>query len=295
MTGRPGAGDGEGRSPRTWLGRRPVAAFFLIAYAWSWGLFVLLRAVLGPEELAGSRLWHVPFAWGPPLGAIAACRLAGGDPWGWLRRVANPRTGARWYLAAFALGLLFSNTRPLLAGLSGVGLALAAPVGEVLASFFLTLLLAGSLEEFGWRGFAQLRLQERHGALLAAAIVGVGFGLWHLPWLLLGGAGYDAGGAGAVVGLTLFAVLASVIFAWLFNGSGGAVPVVMLGHASINVGTILEPAGEVPGWLPETQLGLFLWVGLALLLVLRYGHRDLAPRRPGVPGGGDAPPGDGSG
>lgn len=257
--------------------RRPVAAFFVLAYAWSWGLFGVLYLVLGPEDLAGSRVYHVPFAWGPPLAALAATRLAGDDVAGWLRRVADPRTGVGWYLAALLLAFLFANTRSLLAGLAGAGLTLAVPVGEILGPFLTTLFLAGSLEEFGWRGFAQARLQERWDALRAALVVGVAFGLWHLPWVLLGGAGYGGGGLPALGGMVVFTVLASVVFAWLFNGSGGVVPVVMLAHATVNTGTVLEPAGPLPEWLPRTQLGFFLWVALAVVLVVVHGRERLAP------------------
>lgn len=263
--------------------RYPVTGFFAVAFAYSWAVFLLLYAVLGSDRLASSRLWHVPFAWGPPLGALLVQRAGGRDVRAWLRRVADPRVSPLWYLAAAAVAFLFADTRSLLAGAFGADLRLAQPAGKLAVSFFTTLLVAGSLEEFGWRGFAQYRLQERHGAVAAAAVVGVAFGLWHLPWLLLGGAGYGAGGASVLIGFVLFGVLASVLFAWLFNGSGGAVPVVMLAHAVLNTGSVLGSGAGAPAWLPETQLGLFLWVGLALALVAVYGGSYLAPRGPDGP------------
>ena len=259
---------------------RPVTVFFAATFLYSWGLFALLYAVLGADRLGASRLWHLPFAWGPPLGAMVATRTSGDGVAAWLRRVADPRTGFGWYVVALLLPFLFADTRSVIAAAAGVRLELARPIADVLGSFVLTLFLAGSLEEFGWRGFAQHRLQERFGALKAAGIVGVAFGLWHFPWLLLGGAGFGVGGVGALVEMILFAVLASVVFAWMFNGSGGAVPVVMLAHATINTGTLFEPADPLPGWLPDTQLGLFLWVALAVGLVVVYGQDRLAPRKP---------------
>ena len=50
------------RSLRAVAARRPVAAFFVLAFAWSWGLFAFLYLALGAEALAGSRVFHVPFA-----------------------------------------------------------------------------------------------------------------------------------------------------------------------------------------------------------------------------------------
>lgn len=258
--------------------RHPVPAFFLATFGYSWAVFGLLVLAVGPEQLASSRLWHVPFAWGPPLAAVVVQWLIGDDVRAWVRRIADPRSSLVWYGIAAAVAFLFADTRNLLAGAFGANLRLAQPIGDLTTSFFTTLLVAGSLEEFGWRGFAQLRLQQRRSALTAAVVVGLAFGLWHAPWLLLGGAGYGEGGPGALVGFTLFGVLASIVFAWLFNGSGGVVPVVMLAHAVLNTGSVLEAGAGAPGWLPETQLGLLLWVALVLLVIVAHGPETLAPR-----------------
>jgi membrane protease YdiL (CAAX protease family) len=45
-------------------------------------------------------------------------------------------------------------------------------------------LLAGTIgEEFGWRGFAQPRLQKRYGALAASCLIGLIWGTFHL-WIV---------------------------------------------------------------------------------------------------------------
>lgn len=111
-----------------------------------------------------------------------------------------------------------------MAGAFGAELRLAQPIGELTTSFVTTLLVAGSLEEFGWRGFAQLLLQQRRSALTA-----------------------------------------------------GVVPVVMIAHAVLNSGSVLEVGAGAPDWLPETQLGLVLWVGLVLGVIAVCGREKLAP------------------
>lgn len=102
--------------------------------------------------------------------------------------------------------------------------------------FAVTLFLAGALEEFGWRGFAQPRLQERYSAPVGAIIIGVAWGLWHYPCIALGGAGYQE----SLLTLTIFTTVASVILAGLYNGTQGALPIVMITHALINVMPFLK-------------------------------------------------------
>ncbi len=36
-------------------------------------------------------------------------------------------------------------------------------------------------EEFGWRGYAIERLQSRQNALVTSVIIGIAWGIWHLP------------------------------------------------------------------------------------------------------------------
>ena len=61
----------------------------------------------------------------------------------------------------------------------GLTLSLA---GVVLAEFVRVLFLGGPVqEELGWRGFALPRLQQRTNALNASILLGLVWGLWHLP------------------------------------------------------------------------------------------------------------------
>lgn len=255
----------------------PVVAFVVIAFVYSWSVFTLLYGVVGGQELGSSRFWQVPFAWGPPIASLVTVWLRSGNVRSWLGTVADPRTHPRWYLYAAVVSLLYADAGHILAGVAGVPVVMN-PFDELAVSFSVTLVFAGSLEEFGWRGFAQPHLQERYDALVAAVIVGITVGIWHYPWLLLGGAGYGDAGPGALAALPLLMILMAAIFAWLFNGSGGSIPVVMLGHAVFNTTPVFEFAGDAPSWL--TGVGLLLWIGLVIVLVTVYGREYLAATSP---------------
>ncbi|WP_127476589.1 CPBP family intramembrane glutamic endopeptidase [Microbacterium sulfonylureivorans] len=115
-------------------------------------------------------------------------------------------------------------------------LSISESVIGILAVFGVTLLFGGPLgEEVGWRGWLLPALQVRLSPLLASLIVGLVWGLWHLPLHLRGM--YDADmGAGLVGFATRIAssCLLAVLFTWLYNRSRGGLLVMILLHTSVN-------------------------------------------------------------
>jgi membrane protease YdiL (CAAX protease family) len=82
-------------------------------------------------------------------------------------------------------------------------LAMVAGFGLAVTGIPLSGLAAVFGEEYGWRGFLQdelVRLGRRRGALL----VGLVWGLWHVPVILSGAHTYPATGLGIALGLVFF-------------------------------------------------------------------------------------------
>jgi membrane protease YdiL (CAAX protease family) len=106
----------------------------------------------------------------------------------------------------------------------------------ILVVFAVTLLFGGPLgEEIGWRGWLLPRMQSRLSPLLSSLIVGLVWGVWHLPLHLRGV--YDAGMGAGLAGFALriaSSCLLAVIFTWLYNRSRGGLLVVILLHTSVN-------------------------------------------------------------
>jgi uncharacterized protein len=143
----------------------------------------------------------------------------------------------------------------------------------------LNLFSAPIIEEFGWRGFALPRLQERFGPLLGTLILGILGALWHLP-LWLSNPEYH-GAAADLIGISLpFFFLrytgsyigAAIIYTWLYNRTNGSIFLPMLFHASINTTLFHFYEAFVPTLFPfyPTHL-LYSKVGFGLLALLIIG------------------------
>lgn len=176
------------------------------------------------------------------------------------------RRFALWLLIP-ALGLFPLITGIALAiGQGPVALTAPNPNFDSLATFFtafaLMFLTGGPLqEEFGWRGFLQPALQRRMPGLAAAVIVGAIWGIWHFPLNfeeMERGPQYSQV-LSILIGSIVTITLTAIIFAWLYNASGGSVILVMLLHASMNFsfGILFR--------VFENETSLALYSGLTLL------------------------------
>jgi membrane protease YdiL (CAAX protease family) len=221
----------------------PLAAFFVLAYALSWLILVPAAFGLLPGS-AGILAWVAPF--GPAVAAFVVTALTGGRPavvrllW----RLVQWRVGIRWYLLVL-LGI------PLLELMGAFAVLGAVPLDDLARNWpviftgypiyvLYIAIFTGMGEEPGWRGFALPRLQDRHGPLLATAVLAVVWASWHLPNLLFGG------WTGLSFALWLAGtVAAAFIYTWVYNRTGGSILLAALLHGAIN-----GSSGLVTGLLP---------------------------------------------
>jgi len=180
-----------------------------------------------------------------------------------------------WLLPIFLLMPAIVGLSLLLAVLSGEPVpempALAQP-WIIIPAFFYILFLGGPLaEEFGWRGYALDRLQARLNALVASVILGVIWGLWHLPLFFM--PGQDIYRGMPIWGFILGTVLFSILFTWIYNNTGRSILAVMLFHTMGNLAHFVFPA------VATTWGGLYslvLDVAVVIVIVALWGPRRLA-------------------
>jgi membrane protease YdiL (CAAX protease family) len=160
------------------------------------------------------------------------------------RRLLIWRVGIGWWVfALFAVAPMYLGGMVLGYLLIGSSLDLShvPPLYMFIPAFIMKFFLdAGLGEELGWRGFLLPRLQARYNALVASIIVGIVWGLWHLPFFLidLGLPPYYElaqayGVVPALLGyLVFFMIPWSILFTWLYNNTKGSLLLAFVFHSS---------------------------------------------------------------
>lgn len=262
----------------TLIRQHPLITFFLLAFGLTWLAWVPRAMGVPVGVLDQLSTWLVTVA------AVVAALLTGG-------RSALKDLGARvlrwrvswiWYGVVLVGPALFSSLAAGIVVLLGGSWTSAAPsvlVGgswALLGLFLLGAMLTDGLgEEMAWRGFALPRLLTRYTPLLASLLLGLLWGLWHLPLIWTEGRFLHH----QPLWLLLLDITAkSVLFTWVFLHTNGSVLIAALFHAATNV-FLVSPTNPSDGdlTLPLVAVGL-KWV-LVVLVVTRGGFTGPVQRR----------------
>jgi len=221
----------------------------------------------------------------PTLSALLVARFhpQGGGARSVLRQARIWRASVGWYAVALLgpalLFLLDEGVHLLLGGTPPKQwVVFPALSGFFPGSLFFVVMgvLAGTVgEEFGWRGFAQPRLQQRYGALAAGLLTGAVWGTFHL-WIMPI-CPHCLSLTDVVVTQYLRLIATAVLYAWLYNSSGGSLFLVMLAHAAHNTTVSLLP--RVGGGPIIIAIS---YVAAAIIVILVTGTRTLTRRRIGA-------------
>ncbi|MCX7795883.1 MAG: CPBP family intramembrane metalloprotease [bacterium] len=224
--------NGQGR-----LDGRNLFLFFILTFAWSWILWL-------PEVLWGFRLYLAPF--GPTVSAFVLTYINEGlsGTKALLRRGLDFRFKRVWFVPIFLLMPTIVGLSLLLAILSGESVPSMPFLSQpfiVIPAFFYIFFLGGPLaEEFGWRGYALDRLQIRYNAFISSIILGILWGLWHLPLFFM--KGQDIYRSVPIWGFILGTVFLSILFTWIYNNTGRSILAVLLFHTMSNLAHFIFPA-----------------------------------------------------
>ena len=239
---------------------RDLLTFLALTFLIAWT--ILASYVFMPETLAG---WfgaltgsHPLFylaVWAPALSALMVIAYRSGiaGVGGFLRRFLLLKASWPWsvFLILGVPAVFF------IAALLKTGAYDDPFPFPSLPAYLLTLFLMaikGPVEEIGWRGLALPLLQQRMAPIWAGVVLGIIWGVWHLPAFLISGVPQSGWSFGHFfVGV----VALSVIVTPLFNASEGSIMLSAFFHLQL----------MNPLWPDAQPYDSYFFVGVALIVI----------------------------
>jgi membrane protease YdiL (CAAX protease family) len=205
---------------------RALIPFFLITFGLAWGilgLYIFLSDQMTKlfGQLTGQHPLFFLAVYAPAIGAVVVVysKTGGKGLKKFFSRLGLWRCSFSWYAFLLAgIPLVFFGGSYLKGNLFTDPFPFNSTISVVVA--LLLAAIKGPVEEFGWRGIVLPLLQRKLAPVWAALLLGIIWGIWHLPAFLLSGtqqsnwdfAPFFAG-----------CIALSVIVTPLFNASGGSI------------------------------------------------------------------------
>jgi membrane protease YdiL (CAAX protease family) len=254
------------------LARHPLIAYFAVVFAAS----AATLDVLGfPRLSPGGVRNPVSLAVFPALvvtvgaAGVALTVVTGGRPvarelWSRMRRCrVNPT-----YLA-----VLLVPPASILVTLTALRLTVSSAYAPGLFPIGFTFgLIAGFFEEIGWTGFAYPRLSQRFGALRGSLLLGLLWGLWHLPVVDSLGVASPHGPAWLpfFASFVLAVMAVRLLICWLYARTGSVLLAQLMHASSTGFLVVFSPpqvsAGQEAAWY--AVYGALLWAAIATVAIL---------------------------
>jgi membrane protease YdiL (CAAX protease family) len=261
-----------------------VRLFLFGAFAWAWllwGYWVIAMPRGGLQLSAAFLACALVGGFAPSLAALVVSGLSGGREaiGALLAPLLRWRIGFK--LACFAVLLVPAVTVASVAIQALLIGSLRWPDPALLVMALVWPALAAVGEELGWRGFLLPRLEARLGLLPAALVLGVIWGVWHLPADFIALKGYgDLFFVAFLINGPIVLTAHSVIMAWLWRMTGGSTFAAVLYHISITASAIAAPSAGtdgLPGILAAACGAALMWIAALTLLTIR--RHDFEPRQ----------------
>ncbi|HZR39096.1 MAG TPA: CPBP family intramembrane glutamic endopeptidase [Ktedonobacteraceae bacterium] len=270
-------------SLKEFIQHHPIIAYFLLAFAGTWGVQVPILLGKNGLGLLGYTLPFPVFALlfiastyaGPTMAGFVVTGATSGKAGigRLLRRYIQWKVSVQWYLVALFGYLGVFLIAAMIVSASSTLHALGQNWPMIIVTYLPTLLTFNLIitlgEEPGWRGVALPMLQEKYGPLWGSVILGMLHMTWHLPSFFFVGAGIGTTFSFLTFGLFLvLGALMTTTWTWIYNNVGGSLLIMMLVHAA-NEQSSPFFTQLVPG-LPQGYdlLSTILLIGVFVLVIL---------------------------
>ena len=256
--------------------------FFILTFALAWAMWLpaaLIKlsggtSILGPDKVGS-------FArWAPGIAAIIITAFLTGKqgsrdlfrllkiwkvPIGWFLFVLLFQPALLFISKWIDLSLL-DRSYEVISPLSTTDIE--APFIFIAIGAIISAIPGAFMEELGWRGFALPMLQGKNNALVASIILGLIWGLWHVPAIMY----LEGTDIWNIVWAVLNTISVTILFTWIFNNTKGSLLLVTLFHVSIEYskyffGAIPSGTADIVTWLVAVIVLIF--TGVANLSKIR--------------------------
>ncbi|EDX73565.1 CAAX amino terminal protease family [Coleofasciculus chthonoplastes PCC 7420] len=257
--------------------KHPLTWFYILAFGMSWiGMVsvVLTSRDIAPLYRTYFLVLSIFYAIGPALAAVIVAQVAYGktgvkelD-----KGLIKWRVGLVWYIVVLLGPVVLLITAQVVTKLLRLPVTIAVPQSNLSFFAFVINFLATTCEEIGWRGFALPRLQKQYNALTATLIVGMLWGLWHLPLIFL------VGQPMSEFPFLWFIIIVTnaFIYTWIYNSTKGSILLVALFHGALNIAPNIFSA-FIPGVSPIVDALVNCVVVIILIAV--FGKTNLSHRK----------------
>jgi uncharacterized protein len=256
-----------------------VSFYFLLTIAISWGgIFLVMGSggIQGTMEVSENMMPFVYLATllGPAVAGILMTGLVDGkigfrELW---FRLSRGRVNIRWYAVALLTApFIIAMILLILAKTSPTYLPVIVTTNDKVNLLFTGIamgLAVGFFEELGWTGFALPKLRMHYGVLTTGIILGLFWGLWHLP-LFMGNAitsGTIPPTLYLIVLLFSFLPAYRVLMVWLYERTGSLLLVILM-HAPLAGSQLVLIPPEMSG----EQIAIYDLIFAALLWCIIIG------------------------
>lgn len=289
------------------LAKYQLIIFFILAFATTWfaqitaylyaypngyqltneaniiHLLGLLQGTLNPEFLPYYLLFV--FSFGPTIAGIIVTALFKGKSGlkNLLARTTKYKLEIKWYLLVIIVPLLLSVISLLLgyvlSGFQPIEFNFLVPVSLFIPFLLYMIIFTGLQEELGWRGYALPELQKKYSAEKSSWILGIAWGLWHIPANLA--APFLSGQLSVpIVVVTLLALTIgivgwTIVNTWFYNNTESVFLIILL-HGITNTlqsYIVLSSSNQTAPMI----YGILPWV-LATYLLKKHGKETLLIR-----------------
>jgi membrane protease YdiL (CAAX protease family) len=256
-----------------------LVPFLLIAFGLAWGILALF--ILLPEqtagifgELTGQHPLFYLAVYAPAIAAFVVVAYHGGA--GGLRRFLSRlflwRGSLGWYaFLLVGIPLLFFAGSAVKGNLFTEPVPFASFQALVVAMLFMA--VKGPIEEFGWRGLALPLLQRKFAPIWAGLILGVIWGLWHVPAFLLSGTPQSAW---SFTPFFVGSIAISVILTAMFNATRGSILLPALFHFQL-INPLWPDAQPYDTLFFVAAAGVVVWFNRKALFDRDQGLTEIIP------------------